>query len=109
VEKPGEVWLSSTEMEGGVFKSSGAITSWARAMPSYYTSGYKVTFTGPNDVYMWEVHSTDGGATWESFGPWPTWGGGEYVFNPDDTHTIYFTHATVGVQKSTTGGMTGPS
>ena len=103
-EKPGEVWLSSTELAGGVFKSSGDLTSWTRAMPDGYTSGYKVTFVGPSDVYMWEVHSTDGGATWAPFGPWPTRGPGEYVFSPDDPHTVYFTNATVGVRKSTDGG-----
>ncbi len=109
-EKPGEVWLSSTEMAGGVFKSNDtAITGWTRAEPSGYTSGYKVTFVGPNEIYLWLAHSVDGGRTWAPFSPSVTWGPGEYVFNPDDTHTIYFTNATVGVQKSTTGGVTGPS
>jgi hypothetical protein len=109
--KPGEVWLSSTETSGGVFKTTitDPVPSWTRAEPSYYTSGYKVTFVGPDDVYMWLAHSTNGGTDWESFGPSPTWGPGEFVFSPDDTRTIYFTNSTVGVQKSTTGGVTGPS
>jgi photosystem II stability/assembly factor-like uncharacterized protein len=109
--KTGELWLSSTEMVGGVFKITltDPIPGWTRAMPSYYTSGYKVTFLGPNDVYMWLAHSTDGGTTWAPFGPTPTWGPGEYVFSPEDTRTVYFTNARVGVQKSTTGGVTGPS
>jgi hypothetical protein len=110
-EKPGEVWLSATEMVGGVFKCTitDPVPSWTRAEPSYYTTGYKVTFVGPNDIYMWLAHSSDGGTTWDQFGPSPTWGTGEYVVSPDDTHTMYFTNATVGVQKSTTGGLTGPS
>jgi hypothetical protein len=112
--KPGEVWLSSTEMAGGVFKSNDvAITGWTRSEPSWYTSGYKLTFVGPDDIYMWLAHSTDGGATWTTFGPSSTWGTGDFVFATDgvtiDTSTVYFTNATVGVQKSTTGGVTGPS
>jgi hypothetical protein len=109
--KPGELWLVSTEDVGGDYKCriTDPVPSWTRAEPSYYNSGYLPTFVGPNDVYIWEQHSTDGGATWEQFGPTPTWGGGDFVFNPDDTHTVYFTNATVGVQKSTTGGLPGPS
>jgi hypothetical protein len=108
-EHPGEVWLSSTETSGGIFKSNSDMSSWTTAEPSGYNSGYKVTFTGSDDVYFWENHSTDDGKTWHSFGPWPTWGSGDFVFNPDDTHTIYFTNYTDGVLKSTTGGVTGPS
>jgi hypothetical protein len=82
------------------------MSSWTTAGPSYYTSGYKPTFVGPDDVYIWENHSTDDGATWHPFGPWPTWGSGEYVFDPGDTSTIYFTNYTVGVRKTTDGGAT---
>lgn len=102
--KPGEVWFSSAELGGGVFKSSGSLASWTKALPNGYTQGYKVSFAGPSDVYMWEQHSTDGGATWTQFGPWPTWGWGEYVFNPSDPRTIYFTNSREGVQKTTNGG-----
>jgi hypothetical protein len=107
-EKPGEVWLVSTETTGGMFKSDADLTSWTDVTP-WAHSGYMPTFVGPEDVYIWTAHSTDGGTTWTPFGPPPTWGGGDFVFSPDDTHTIYYTDARVGVTKSTTGGVTGPS
>jgi hypothetical protein len=103
--RPGEVWIDSTETSGGMFKSTGAaITGWTDVTP-WGHSGYAPTFLGADDVYIWHAHSTNGGATWVPFGPWPTWGEGEFVFNPEDTSTIYFTNATVGVQKSTDGGV----
>jgi hypothetical protein len=110
-DHPGEVWLVSTETTGGDFKCTitDTVPSWTRAEPSGYTSGYEPTFVGPNDVYVWESHSANDGSTWEPFGPWPTWGAGDFVFNPDDTHTIYFTNQDDGVLKSTTGGLPGPS
>jgi hypothetical protein len=109
-DHPGEVWLSSTEMVGGVFRSNDtSITAWTRSEPSRYTTGYKLTFVGPDDIYMWMAHSSNGGANWETFGPSVTWGTGEFVLDPEDTHTIYFTNADQGVMKSTTGGVTGPS
>jgi len=107
--RPGEVWIDSTEIGGGMFKSKDSeITTWTPVAP-WVGAGYAPTFVGADDVYTWHAHSIDGGATWEPFGPWPTWGEGEFVFNPDDTRTIYFTNARSGVLKSTTGGVTGPS
>jgi hypothetical protein len=102
-EHPGEVWLSSTETSGGIFRSNADTTHWTDVSQSP-GHGYKPTFVGPDDVYIWESHSTNDGSTWEPFGPWPTWGTGEYVFDPDDTRTVYFTNYTVGVRKSTDGG-----
>jgi hypothetical protein len=103
--RPGEVWIDSTEIEGGIFKSNDSeVTAWTDVTP-WEHSGYAPTFLGPDEVYIWHARSTNGGATWEPFGPWPTWGDGEFVFNPEDTSTIYFTNATVGVQKTTTGGQ----
>ncbi len=101
--KAGEVWLVSTEISGGIFKSDADLTSWTdvSASPGH---GYMPTFVGPDDVYIWEAHSTDGGTTWHPFGPWPTWGPGDFVFSPKDTRTVYFTNSTVGVQKSVDGG-----
>jgi len=107
-DHPGEVWLVSTEMTGGIFKSNADLTAWTDVSPSP-GHGYMPTFVGPDDVYIWESHSIDDGTHWVPFGPWPTWGPGDYVFSPEDTRTIYFTNSTVGVQKSTTGGITGPS
>lgn len=102
--KTSEVWIYSTEVQGGMFKSSDAdITSWIDVTP-WDHSGYPVTFTGPDDAYVWHAHSANGGATWDAFGPWPTWGDGEVVFDPEDTQTVYVTNSTVGVQKSTDGG-----
>jgi hypothetical protein len=104
-----EVWISSTETSGGMYKSTDAnMTAWTDVTP-WGHSGYPVTFSGPDDAYIWHAHSTNGGATWEQFGPWPTWGDGEVVFGRSDTgevdtQTVYVTNSTVGVQKSTDGG-----
>jgi len=104
-EKPGEVWVVSTEMSGGMFKSNAALTSWTDVTP-WARSGYMPTFVGPEDVYIWSAHSIDGGASWSPFGPPPTWGSGDFLFSPDDTRTIYLTDARAGVAKSTDGGAT---
>jgi hypothetical protein len=101
--KPGEVWLVSTEITGGMFKSNADLTSWTDVTP-WDHSGYMPTFLGPDDVYIWEAHSTNGGTDWVPFGPWPTWGSGDFVFSPENTDTVYFTNSTVGVQKSIDGG-----
>jgi len=101
--RPSEVWIESDEIYGGIFKSNADLTSWTDVSQSP-GHGYMPTFLGPDDVYIWEAHSTNGGTDWVPFGPWPTAGPGDFVFSPEDTRTVYFTNSTVGVQKSTDGG-----
>jgi hypothetical protein len=106
--KPSEVWLSSTEISGGIFKTTGpGMTSWVEVSPFFVHSGYNLTFAGPDDIYIWHAHSTDGGATWHDYGPWP-WHGtaGQVVFPGAGTQTAYVSDETTGVQKTIDGGLT---
>ena len=111
--RPDEVWISSAERDAGMFKTTiSSVTTWTEVPLG--NMGYPVTFAGPNDVYTWCAQSHDGGSTWTPFGPWPTWGDGEVLFGLKpggtvDTETVYITCGNVGIHKSTTGGVTGPS
>jgi hypothetical protein len=103
-----EVWVSSTESNGGLFKTTiSSVTTWTNVSLGG-SSGCPVTFAGPDDVYVWCAQSHNGGTTWSPFGPWPTWGDGQVVFPRNgsvvDTHTVYVTNSRTGVQKSTDGG-----
>jgi hypothetical protein len=51
-------------------------------------------------VYISRFHSTDGGTSWNLFGPSPWYGYGAFVFDPADPQTAYITNDAVGVQKT---------
>ena len=114
--RPGEVWISSKaapENGGGIYKSTDAsLTAWQDvSVPG--ASGYTVSFAGPDSVYCWGHHSTDGGLTWPAYGPSETWYGdsGVTFAPPDPAHpadplVAYIGDDSVGVRKTTDGGHT---
>ena len=114
--RSGEVWISSkaaTADGGGIYKSTDAsLTTWQDvSVPG--AAGYTLSFAGPDSVYCWGHHSTDGGLTWPAYGPSETWYGdsGVTFAPPDPAHpadplVAYIGDDSVGVRKTTDGGHT---
>ncbi len=101
--KTSEVWIVCNT-PGGVFKSTdAALTGWTDESPPYL-GGNHITFTGADSVYVVRFHSTDGGTSWDPFGP--TYANGQLVFDPDDPQVGYIGDSFAGVQKTTDGGAT---
>ena len=101
--RPGEVWIDSTD-PNGVFKSTDAsLSNWQSVTPAIL-GGAGITFTGADSVYVTWLHSTDGGAHWQGFGP--VTGVGALLFDPINPQIGYVGDRTYGVQKTTDGGLT---
>jgi photosystem II stability/assembly factor-like uncharacterized protein len=101
--RPGEVWIDSTG-PNGVFKSTDAsLSNWQPLTPATL-GGASITFTGADSVYVTWLHSTDGGAHWQGFGP--VTGVGALLFDPTNPQIGYVGDRTYGVQKTTDGGLT---
>jgi hypothetical protein len=104
--KSGEVWVATNGTPARLFKSnSSALTGWTDVTPTFFNHGTP-SFVTTDTVYVPSYRSTNDGTTWQQYGPSPWWGGGVVTVSPDDTRTIYIGDATVGVQKSTDGGLT---
>ena len=86
-----EVWIDSCPLSGsggGLFKSAASdLTNWQEVSPSPGQGSWFLAFTSPSSVYIPRVHSTDGGTSWDPFGPSPWYGFGAYVFDPADPQT----------------------
>jgi photosystem II stability/assembly factor-like uncharacterized protein len=103
--KPSEVWIVSAAAPGGIYKSTdAAFLSWQNVTPPEGMGASDVKFTSADSVYITKHHSTDGGLTWQWYGP--LHGYGEMRFNPDDSQIGYLGDAVYGVQKTTDGGQT---
>jgi photosystem II stability/assembly factor-like uncharacterized protein len=112
--RQGEAWISSKAARvdgGGIYKSTVAsLTTWQDvSVPG--ASGYTVSFAGPDSVYCWGHHSTDGGLTWPAYGPNETWYGDSGVTfqppdpgHPADPLVAYIGDDSVGIRKTTDGG-----
>jgi photosystem II stability/assembly factor-like uncharacterized protein len=101
--RPGQVWIDSTGPDG-VFKSTDAsLSNWQPVTPATL-GGASITFTGADSVYVTWLHSTDGGAHWQGFGP--ITGTGTLIFDPTNPQVGYAGDHTYGVQKTTDGGLT---
>lgn len=99
-----EVWIDATAMPvgGGLFKCAATdLTSWKEVSPSSGFASWFLGFTSADSVYISRAHSTDGGTSWDPFGPSPWYGPGDFVFDPMDPQTAYITNDAVGVQKTT--------
>jgi photosystem II stability/assembly factor-like uncharacterized protein len=104
---PGQVWIVSDNTPVGIFKSTdAALDGWqdVTVVPPAYFGGPSITFTGAGSVYVPWQHSTDGGLTWQSFGP--VTGTGTLIFDPTNPQVGYVGDHTYGVQKTTDGGLT---
>jgi photosystem II stability/assembly factor-like uncharacterized protein len=107
--KAGEAWLVSQAPPtgGGIFKSTdGSLTNWLDEswLPG---SGYTVSFTGPDSVFCWQSYSIVGGKPWQHpFGPVTMNGNTAILFDPRDPQTAYISDSSVGVRKTTDGGVT---
>ena len=114
--RSGEVWISSKAAPqdgGGIYKSTDAsLTTWLDvSVPG--AAGYTVSFAGPDSVYCWGHHSTNGGLSWPAYGPSETWYGdsGVTFSPPDPAHpadplVAYIGDDSVGIRKTTDGGHT---
>jgi photosystem II stability/assembly factor-like uncharacterized protein len=104
-----EVWIDATAQPvgGGIFKSAATdLTSWQDVSPSPGYGSWFLTFTSAGSVYISRFHSSNGGTSWDLFGPSPWYGYGAFIFDPTDPQTAYITNDAVGVQKTTDGGAT---
>ena len=108
--KPTEVWIACTDtpqtsVSGHIYKSTdAAFTSWQDVRPADGSGAQMVKFSGADSVYIGGRHSTDGGLTWEPFGP--ITGAADVVFDPRDAQRLYVGDSVFGVQKTTDGGLT---
>ena len=90
--KPTEVWIACTDtpqtsVSGHIYKSTdAAFTSWQDVRPADGSGAQMVKFTGADSVYIGGRHSTDGGLTWEPFGP--ITGAADVVFDPRDAQRL---------------------
>ncbi len=108
--RPTEVWLACTDtpqtnVSGHIFKSTdGAFTTWQDVRPADGSGAQTVTFKSADAVYIGGRRSTDGGLTWQPFGP--NTSGGQVVFDPGHPLTGYVCDGVFGVQKTVDGGLT---
>jgi photosystem II stability/assembly factor-like uncharacterized protein len=101
---PGEVWIVSNA-PNGVFKSTdAALSGWTNVTPADGSGAWDVTFTGADSVWVTGHHTTDGGTSWQRFGP--STADGQLAFDPGDPQVAYLGDGIYGVQKSTDGGLT---
>jgi len=101
--KAGEVWIASIS-PNVLFKSEdAALAGWRNVTQLDGMGGWNLTFTGPNSVYTTQHHSTDGGGTWERFGPITSYG--QLTFDPVHPQIGYLGDDSYGVQKTTDGGL----
>ena len=102
-----EVWIDSFATTGGIFKSAaGDLSSWQDVSQSPGEGSVCLAFTSPSSVYVPRSFSTDGGTSWNSFGPSPWYGQGWVMFDPTNARVCYIENDAVGVQKTTDGGTT---
>ncbi len=105
--RPDEVWVASTSIahaSQGICKSTGAaFAAWQDRSPAWFGGTTSASFTGADTVYLQGIRSTDGGTTWQGFGPWPT-GSGALAIDPIDLQIGYAGDVSYGVQKTTDGG-----
>ena len=101
--RPSEVWLTSAY---AIYKSTDAtLTIWQDVTPPATVSVFMfVTFTAADSVYVRRYHSTDGGTSWQPFGPSTAYG--EITFDPANHQIGYIGDSPAGVQKTTDGGQT---
>ena len=98
------MWINAPAQQGdgGLFKCAATdLTSWHDVSPAPGYGSWFVSFAGPDSVYVSRFHSTDGGTSWDPFGPSPWYGPGAFVSDPTDPQTAYITNDAVGVQKTT--------
>ena len=96
---------SSRNTPGGVFKSTdAALTGWKDESPSY-CRGNHITFTGADSVYVVRFHSTDGGTSWDPFGPTILLTASS-CSTPTTRRSATSADSFAGVQKTTDGGAT---
>ena len=99
-----EVWLSSP-VSGTVYKSTDASLSGWHAMILNPYGGWGVSsikFAGANSVYAGAHYSSDGGTTWQPYGPLTRTG--EICLDPNDPQVVYLGDSTYGVLKTTDSG-----
>jgi photosystem II stability/assembly factor-like uncharacterized protein len=102
--KPSEVWVASMT-PGGIYKSTDAtFSSWQNVTPTDGMGAWDITFTSADSVYTTRHHSTDGGLSWQWFGPMTSYG--QMRFDPNNPQIGYLGDDTYGVQKTTDGGQT---
>lgn len=109
--RPSEVWVSNGGMYGGevagLYKSTAPVfTTWQDVTATVFgnTTMWCIKFTSADSVYTIKQYSTDGGVTWNGFGPLNAFG--EISFEPDDFQVGYIGDGTYGVQKTLDGGQT---
>ena len=81
-----EVWIdaSAQPVGGGIFKSAATdLTSWQDVSPSPGYGSWFLTFTSASSVYISRFHSSNGGTSWDLFGPSPWYGYGSVRLRPD--------------------------
>ena len=78
-----EVWIDSFATSGGIYKSAASdLASWQDVSPGPGQGSSCLAFTSDDSVYIPHYHSANGGASWDSFGPSPWYGGGWVTFDP---------------------------
>ena len=93
-----EVWIDSFAASGGIFKSAASdLASWQDVSPGPGEGSSCLAFTSDDSVYIPHYHSTDGGASWDSFGPSPWYGQGWVAVDPSDPDVCYIDNDAVGV------------
>ena len=101
------MWIDSFAASGGIFKSAASdLASWQDVSPGPGEGSSCLAFTSDDSVYIPHYHSTDGGASWDSFGPSPWYDQGWVAVDPSDPNVCYIDNDAVGVQKTTDGGAT---
>ncbi len=100
----GEVWIASMTPSGICKSTDAALTGWKDVTEADGMGGWDLTFSGPLSVYTTRHHSTDGGSSWDPFGPMT--GYGQLAFDPNVPLVAYLGDNNGGVQKTTDGGTT---
>lgn len=98
-----EMWIASST-PAGICKSTDAGASWNDVTETNGMGGWDLTFTGPLSVYTTKNHTTDGGTSWDWFGP--IYASGAITFDPNDPRIAYLGDNVYGVQKSIDRGVT---
>jgi len=101
----GEVWIASISPNVILKSENAALTGWQNVTQVDGMGGWNLAFTGPNSVYTTQHHSTDGGGTWQRFGPITSYGQLTFV-DPSHPQIGYLGDDSFGVQKTTDGGVT---
>ena len=106
-----KLWIDSfAASNGGIFKCSASdlasgTSSWTDVSQQPGSGSYSLAFASDTSVYISQVSlSGNGGTTWDPFGPWPWYGYGALLLDPNNPQTVYIADDAVGLEKTTDGG-----